>query len=236
MVVKTPISKLVESIKSTEVISSLKLSLETAGAAAIISLIFGTPLSYILARKNFWGKGLIEGIVDIPIVIPHPVVGIAMLSVFGKDVFPGNVLQEMGITILGTKLGIITVLTFVGLPFYVDTVRNAIEMIPERLEKVSRSLGASTTKTFIRITLPLSKRSMLSGALMCMARAISEFGAVVVVAYHPMVASVLIFERFESYGLKEARPVAVILIVLSVLLFLAIRTLATGNGKGSLKA
>ncbi len=232
MVFTTPLSDLLSSLRSPEVLRAIWLSVYTSGIASIIALVFGTPLSYILARKNFKGKGIVEGIVDLPIVIPHPVVGIAILAIFGRDLFPGSFLQRFGASILGTRWGIVTVLTFVGIPFYVDTVRDAISMIPERLEKVSRSLGASQSRAFFSVVLPLSKRSMLTGALMCMARAISEFGAVVVVSYHPMVASVLIFERFESYGLSSSKPVAVLLILLSLVLFVLIKGLAGGKRLG----
>ena len=124
---------------------------------------------------------------------------------------------------MGTVTGIVTVLTFVGLPFYVNTVKTGFEAIPVRLENVSRSLGASLTGTFFRVTFPLAWRSMLVGIIMCCARAISEFGAVVIVAYHPMIAPVMIYERFTAYGLKYSQPVAVWLIVVCLALFLLLR-------------
>ncbi|MBE9547244.1 MAG: ABC transporter permease subunit, partial [Proteobacteria bacterium] len=123
------------------------------------------------------------------------------------------------------------VLTFVGMPFYVNTVKNGFEAISPRLEKVSRSLGASMFSTFARITFPLAWRSMLVGIIMCSARAISEFGAVIIVAYHPMIAPVLIYERFEAYGLKYSQPVAVWLVFICLLLFLVLRVLTTSTGE-----
>ena len=103
--------------------------------------------------------------------------------------------------------------------------------IESRLETVSRSLGASPTGTFFRITLPLAWRSMLVGLIMCMARAVSEFGAVVIVAYHPMVAPVMIYERFTAYGLKYSQPVAVGLIMVCLVLFLLLRWVAPAKGR-----
>ncbi len=152
-------------------------------------------------------------------------VGIAILSVAGRNHWLGMVLADLGVQIMGSLTGIIAVLTFVGLPFYINTAKAGFEGISPRLEKVSRSLGASTWKTFFRITFPLARRSMIVGFIMCMARAISEFGAVVIVAYHPMVAPVMIYERFESYGLKYSQPVAVWLVVVCLCLFLALRIL-----------
>jgi molybdate/tungstate transport system permease protein len=126
---------------------------------------------------------------------------------------------------MGSVTGIITVLTFVGLPFYINTVKDGFESISPRLEKVSRSLGASMWSTFLRVTFPLAWRSMVIGLIMCTARAISEFGAVVIVAYHPMIAPVMIYERFEAYGLKYSQPVAVWLVLVCLSLFLVLRIL-----------
>jgi molybdate/tungstate transport system permease protein len=214
-----------ESIGDTDVLRSIWLSIYTAGLAALISFVLGTPLAYLLARSKFRGKRLVEGIIDLPIAIPHPVVGIAILSLAGRNHWFGQMLGELGIRIMGSVTGIVTVLTFVGIPFYLNATKAGFEAISPRLEKVSRSLGASMFTTFIRITFPLAWRSMLIGIIMCSARAISEFGAVVIVAYHPMIAPVLIYERFEAYGLRYSQPVAVWLVSISLILFLLLRIL-----------
>ncbi len=226
MVTGPSVSSLIETIKDPEVLKAIFLSIYTSGSAAIISFIFGTPLAYVLARRNFRGKKLVEGIIDLPIMIPHPVIGIAVLSLAAKDQWVGKLLQEIGLEIMGTAAGIITVLTFVGMPFYVNTVKAAFESIPERLEKVSRSLGAGPWSTFFRVTFPLAWKNMILGMIMCLARAISEFGAVVIVAYFPMTAPVLIYERFTAYGLKYSQPVAVWLILVSLVLFVTMRFFA----------
>jgi len=225
--VATPSWENLESaVKDKEVVRSIWLSIYTAGMAAIISFVLGTPFAYLLARKVFWGKRFVESIVDLPIVIPHPVVGIAILGVVGKNHWIGRILHELGIRIMGSVPGIIIVLTFVGIPFYINTVKNGFENISPRLENVSRSLGASLFSTFFRITFPLAWRSVVVGMIMCCARAISEFGAVVIVAYHPMIAPVLIYERFEAYGLAYSQPVAVLLILVCLILFLFLRILS----------
>jgi len=215
-----------KTLADKDVIDSVWLSMTTAATAAGIAFLFGTPLAYFLARHNFPGKKLVESLVDLPIMIPHPVVGIALLSLTSPRIWSGQVLQSMGIEFMGTQTGIVTVLVFVGMPFYINAAKSGIESIPPRLEKVSRSLGAGPGATFFRITLPLCWRYMLVGMIMCMARAISEFGAVIIVAYHPMIAPVLMYERFTAYGLKFSQPVAVILILVSMLFFLLLRTLS----------
>ncbi len=223
MVVQPSFQDLKETIQDPDVVRSIWLSIYTSGLAGIISFTIGTPFAYLLARKEFPGKKLVESIIDLPIMIPHPVVGIAILGLAGKNHWLGQIMQQVGIHIMGTVTGIVTVLTFVGLPFYVNTVKTGFEAIPVRLENVSRSLGASLTKTFFRVTFPLAWRAMLVGIIMCCARAISEFGAIVIVAYHPMIAPVMIYERFTAYGLKYSQPVAVWLIVVCLVLFLLLR-------------
>jgi len=214
-----------ESIADPSVRNSILLSVLTSGASALISIALGTPLAYVLARTRFPGKRLVESIIDLPIIIPHPVVGIAILGVVGANHWFGRILADAGIRLMGSVPGIIAVLTFVGMPLYVNAVKNGFESIPPRLEHVSRSLGASMASTFFRVTLPLARRSILIGTLMCAARSVSEFGAVVVVAYHPMIAPVLIFERFEAYGLRYSQPVAVWLVLLCLSIFIALRVL-----------
>jgi molybdate/tungstate transport system permease protein len=223
MVSQPSLASLWETIRDPEVLSSLWLSVYTAAVAAAISFLFGTPLAYLLARRDFFGKRLMESIIDLPIVIPHPVVGIAILSLLGRGHPLGQLLDKIGVRIMGSVTGIIVVLTFVGLPFYINAAKAGFESVPLRLEKVSRSLGAGPAATFFRVTFPLSWRFMLSGVIMCAARAISEFGAVVIVAYHPMIAPVLMYERFTAYGLKYSQPVGVWLILVCLSLFMVLR-------------
>jgi len=206
-----------------EVLKALFRSLGTSLGAALICLVLGTPLAYVLARKDFPGKRLVEGIVDLPIMIPHPVIGIAILSLAGRNHPLGRALNEVGVQVMGTYTGIVTVLVFVGLPFFVNTAKAGFESVPVRLEKASRSLGAGLGGTLFRVTLPLSWSHIVLGMIMCTARAISEFGAIVIVAYHPMTAPVMIYERFTAYGLKYSQPICFWLVVISFALFVGMR-------------
>jgi molybdate/tungstate transport system permease protein len=214
-----------ETIMDKDVLRSIWLSIYTAGTAALICSILGIPVAYLLARTDFFGKHLVESIIDLPIVIPHPVVGIAILGVVGKNHPIGRLLYSLGIRMMGSVPGIITVLVFVGLPFFINSAKDGFENVPPRLENVSRSLGASTGSTFFRVTFPLAWRSILIGFVMCCARAVSEFGAVVVIAYHPMIAPVMIYERYEAYGLAYSQPLAFWLVSFCLILFLILRTL-----------
>ncbi len=225
------LASLISTILEKEVIKSILLSIYTAGVAASISLFFGLPLAYLLVRVDFPGKKFVDSIINIPIVIPHPVIGIAILSVVGKNYWFGKLLQKIGIQIMGTTGGIITVLTFVSMPFFINASKEGFESVPPRLEKVSRSLGASMWYTFFHITLPIAKSSIFIGYIMAFARALSEFGAVVIVSYHPMVAPVLIYERFVTSGLKYSQPISFWLILISILIFLILRIMVIKRQK-----
>lgn len=226
MITMPEFSDLLFTIKEKTVRDALGRSIATALCATLCAIVFGTPLAYLLARKSFPGKNIIEGLVDLPIMIPHPVIGIAILSLFGRQTLPGKLLAMIHVEIMGSFTGIVMVLVFVGAPFYVNTVKSGFESIPVRLEKASRSLGAGMTATFFRVTFPMVWRHMILGSVMSTARAISEFGAVVIVAYHPMTAPVLIYERFTAYGLKYSQCVAFWLILISLVLFLSMRLLS----------
>jgi molybdate/tungstate transport system permease protein len=230
MVSEPSIPAMVETATDADVVRAIALSLWTAAAAAAIALVLGTPFAYLLSRRAFPGKKLLESVIDLPIMIPHPVIGIALLGIAGRNHWVGQILSELGIRLMGTTVGIVAVMTFVGLPFYVNTVKTGFDAVPIRIENVARSLGASAGATFFRVTFPLAWRSMVVGMIMCMARAISEFGAIVIVAYHPMVAPVMIYERFTAYGLKYSQPVAVWLISVCLVLFLLLRLFSMKKG------
>ena len=118
-----------------------------------------------------------------------------------------------------------------SIPFLIDSAKEGFRKVDVRLEKVARTLGASPWQVFLRISFPLAWRSILTGNIMMWARGISEFGAVIILTYHPMIAPVMVFERFEAFGLDYARPVAVLLIIVSVLVFITLRTLAYRGDK-----
>jgi len=226
MITQPTMGEMTATLQDSDVRRAVGLSLGTAATAGVIALLLGTPFAYLLARRNFPGKKLVESAVDLPIMIPHPVIGIALLSLAGKNHWIGRAMGEAGIRLMGTYTGIVAVMLFVGLPFFINAAKAGFEAVPERMEKVGRSLGASPAGAFFRITLPLTWRSMVVGVIMCMARAISEFGAIVIVAYHPMVAPVMIYERFTAFGLKYSQPVAVWLILVCLLLFVLLRLFA----------
>ncbi|MEA2008734.1 MAG: ABC transporter permease, partial [Chloroflexota bacterium] len=191
--------------------------------ATATAFVLGVPLAYLLARATFPGKRLVEGLIDLPIVIPHSAAGIALLMVFGRRTLLGKAFGMVGLKFVSAAPGIVIAMLFVSLPFLVDSAREGFESVDSRLERVARTLGATPWESFWRISFPLAWRSILAGIIMMWARGLSEFGAVVILAYHPMVAPVLLYERFETFGLTYARPVAAIIILICLMVFILLR-------------
>jgi molybdate/tungstate transport system permease protein len=217
-------------VSDPQAISAIGVSISAALVATAIGLLLGIPLSYVLARRTFPAKQLVEGVVDLPMVVPHTVAGIALLVVFGRHGTIGEPLGLLGINFVDAFPGIVVAMMFVSIPFVVNQVREGFEAVDPRLEKVAMSLGAGGRTVFTTISLPLVKRNLISGGLMAWARAISEFGAVVIIAYFPLSAPVYIYEMFTSHGLLAARPVAALLLLVSLTAFIVIRTLTRKIG------
>lgn len=214
--------KLLETIKDGEVIDSILLTMRVSAWAMIFVLFTGLPLAYILARYEFYGRSFIEALVDIPIMIPHTAAGIALLTTFG-DTFLGDFFKFFGIEFIGTEYGIMIAMMFLSAPFLINSAKDGFRKVDVKLEKVARTLGASPISVFFRITIPNAKKDIINGALMMWSRGLGEFGAVVILVYHPMTTPVLIFDRFNSYGLSFSAPVAAVIIGFSVIVFLIVR-------------
>ncbi len=201
---------LVKTLHDPVVRAAIRRSLVTATATALIALTFGVPLGYVLARRNFPGKSAVQALIDVPIVIPHSVVGIMLLVTFSSY-------------ILDSYKGIIAAMLFVSMSFTVNSARDGFLAVDEKLEHVARTLGASHLRAFFGIVLPMALPNIASGAVMTWARAMSEVGSILIVAYYPMTAQVLILEYFNNYGLRASRPIAVIMVSLSLVIFLTLR-------------
>jgi molybdate/tungstate transport system permease protein len=214
---------LVEAATDSVVLESIWLTLYASFLATVITVMFGTPLAYVLARHDFKGKSLIEAIIDVPVIIPHSVAGIALYIMLQSRSPVGSVLAGIGLVFEDHLAGIVAAMTFVSASLFINAARDGFQSVDPRLERVARTLGANQWMAFKRITLPLSLRSLLSGAILSWARGISEFGAVVMIAFYPMIAPVLIYYRFNTMGLSGSQPIAVILIIICLSVFLALR-------------
>lgn len=226
MFLNTSIDQYGETLADSQVRASIRLTLLSSLTGVILFGIAAIPLSYMLARKNFPGKGLVNGLIDLPVVIPHSAAGIALLGVISRGSLIGQAGETVGIQFVGGVAGIVVAMAFVSIPFLINAARDGFEAVPERIEKAALNLGASPCRVFFTISLPLARRQILTGLTMMWARGLSEFGAVVIIAYHPMVAPVLIWERFTSFGLSYARPVAAVFVAICLSIFILMRLLS----------
>ncbi|MGH9535068.1 MAG: ABC transporter permease [Terriglobales bacterium] len=201
---------------------SLLLTLVTAGAATAVGLLLATPLGYLLARRRFAGQRALRALLDLPLVIPHPVVGIALLLVFAREAAAGHLLAALRLHFVGTALGITAAMVFVACPYLIHACRDGFLAVDPRYEQLARTLGRRPGAVFWRVSLPLARGAMVSGAVMMFARAVSEFGALIILAYNPRVISILLYDRFATYGLRAALPVAALALLVGFVLLWAL--------------
>jgi molybdate/tungstate transport system permease protein len=226
MFIHTGGTEFLETVKDKEVHNSVWLTLWVSFAATLIFAAGAVPLAWLLARKNFPLKTIVQGIIDLPVVLPHTAAGIALLGFISRDGVLGKAASTVGLDLVNHPAGIALAMAFVSIPFLINAARDGFAAVPEKLEKAALNLGASQSKVFFTISMPLAWRSITTGFIMMFARGMSEFGAVVIIAYHPMIAPVLIYERFSSYGLNYARPAAVFFILVALLFFIVLRFLS----------
>ncbi len=213
------------------VIEAILLTMAAALVAVIFLVIFCTPLAYVLARDTSRWKGIVENLVDIPLVLPHTVAGLMVYLLFMSRGPIGAPLRSVGIVFEDAFFGIVVAMIFVSSPYYINAVREGFEKVPVHLENVARTLGATRFQAFRHITLPLSTRHLLSGSFLAWGRAVGEFAAVVMIAYFPMVVSTLIYQRFTTGGLAESRSVAFIMILICVAVFFVFRWVTRAAGR-----
>jgi molybdate/tungstate transport system permease protein len=213
-----------------DVLTAIWLSLEAAFLTSVISGMMGVPLAYLLSRISFRGKGFVEAVVDLPLTIPHTVVGIALLFVFGRTGIIGAPVNALtGFQFWGSLGGVIIAMLFVSATYTVNAARVGFDAADLRLEKVARTLGAGPWTVFVRVTLPLAWRSILTGLMLTFARSVSEFGAVIVLSYYPMTAPVKIYDLFLQFGLGDSSAMAVLFLTVVLVLFILLRYLTRGG-------
>ncbi|MBZ4655836.1 MAG: sulfate/molybdate transporter, permease [Thermoanaerobacter sp.] len=225
-----PIAKLIynagllnifKTLLEKEVYSSIGLTFYISLYAVIITFITGIPLAYILARYNFWGKSFIEAVIDLPTMIPHTAAGISILLAYNNT----SLNNYFNIRIIDSQIGIMFAMMFLSSPYLINGAKEGFRKVDIKLENAARTLGASWFSAFLRVVIPNARHEIINGMLMMWARGIGEFGAIVIIAYHPMVAPVLIYDRFNNFGLQYSAPVAAAMILASLSIFIAVRTI-----------
>ncbi|MBX9849532.1 MAG: sulfate ABC transporter permease subunit CysT [Rhodocyclaceae bacterium] len=216
-------------VSTPRVVASYKLTFGTSLMAASINAVFGLLVAWVLVRYDFWGRRIIDALVDLPFALPTAVAGIALTAIYAGNGWIGQFFEPYGIKIAFTPLGILVALTFIGLPFVVRTVQPVLEDLEKELEEAAASLGANRLQTFRHVILPAIGPALVTGFALAFARAVGEYGSVIFIAGNvPMVSEItplLIITKLEQYDYVGATAIAVSMLVVSFTLLLIINLL-----------
>lgn len=207
-------------------VAALKISFGCAFLAAIINLVFGLIVAWVLVRYRFPGRRIVDAVVDLPFALPTAVAGISLATLYGPNGPVGGLFAHLGIKIAFTPAGIVVALVFIGLPFVVRTVQPVLEDIDREVEEAAATLGASRLKTVTRVLMPSMTPAVLTGFALALARGIGEYGSVIFIAgnipYVSEIAPLLIVIRLEEYSYAAATAVGAIMLAISFAMLLII--------------
>lgn len=212
-------------LTDTRTLGAIWTSFYSAAIATLFMLVLGVPFAYLYVRNNFAGKRVLDSLIDVPILIPHNTAGIALLTVLSPNSPLGAGFNALGIGFIDTSWGIIVAMAFVSAPFMIRSAQEAFANVSPSMEKTGRSLGASRFQVFRHVTLPLASRGIITGCVLTWARGVSEFGAVILLAYFPKTAPVYLYDVFVSQGLTAALPINGLLIILAIVVLIIFRIL-----------
>ncbi len=226
-----------QTVTSPRVLSSYRLSFGTAFIAGLINAVFGLILAWVLVRYQFYGKRIVDALIDLPFALPTAVTGIALTALYSKNGWVGQYLEPFGIKVAFTPLGILIALIFIGLPFVVRTVQPILEDLETELEEAASSLGANRLQIFTKIIFPILLPALLTGFALAFARAVGEYGSVVFIAGNiPMVSEItplIIITKLEQYDYAGATAIALTMLIISLILLLVINSLQAWTAKKS---
>lgn len=216
-------------VTTPRVVATYKLTFGASLLAALINLIFGLLTAWVLVRYQFFGKKVLDALVDLPFALPTAVAGIALTAIYAPNGWLGQWLEPHGIKVAFTPLGVVVALTFIGLPFVVRTVQPVLEDFSAEAEEAAASLGANRWQTFYKIILPAIWPALLTGFSLAFARAVGEYGSVIFIAGNmPMISEItplMIITKLEQYDYAGATAIAVVMLVISFVLLLLINLL-----------
>jgi sulfate transport system permease protein len=225
----------VDIVTAPRVLASYRLTFGASLGAALVNVVFGFVVAWVLVRYRFPGRKLVDALVDLPFALPTAVAGIALTGLFAANGWFGSLLAPLGVKVAFTPLGVFVALTFIGLPFVVRTVQPVLESLPRELTEAATTLGASRFDAFRRVVLPVVLPALMTGFALAFARAIGEYGSVIFIAGNmPMVSEItplLIITKLEQYDYTGATAIAVVMLVASFLLLLAINALQSWTRK-----
>lgn len=216
-------------VTTPRVVATYKLTFGASLLAALINLVFGLLTAWVLVRYQFFGKKVLDALVDLPFALPTAVAGIALTAIYAPNGWLGQWLEPHGIKVAFTPLGVVVALTFIGLPFVVRTVQPVLEDFSAEAEEAAASLGANRWQTFYKIILPAIWPALLTGFSLAFARAVGEYGSVIFIAGNmPMISEItplMIITKLEQYDYAGATAIAVVMLVISFILLLLINLL-----------
>ena len=222
-------------VTAPRALASLEFTLLTSLAAALINVVFGFVLAWVLARYRFPGKRVVDALVDLPLALPTAVAGVALATVYSDNGWVGSRLAPFGIHLAFAWPGVVIALVFVGLPFLVRTVQPVIEELDPAVEEAAITLGASRAQTFARVVLPALTPALRAGFAAALARALGEYGSVVFIAGNmPMkteITSLLIMTKLDQYDYAGAASIGVVMLALSLVLLVVIHASRTSSEK-----
>ncbi|HZW20402.1 sulfate ABC transporter permease subunit CysT [Noviherbaspirillum sp.] len=222
-------------VSNERVVASYKLTFGASLLGAVINVIFGGIVAWVLVRYRFPGKKIIDALVDLPFALPTAVAGIALTALYSTNGWIGRYLEPLGIKVAFTPLGVLVALTFIGLPFVVRTVQPVLEEAERELEEAAASLGANRLQTFIKVIFPTILPALLTGFALAFARATGEYGSVIFIAGNmPMVSEItplFIITKLEQYDYTGATAIAVVMLLVSFALLLTINLLQAWTRK-----
>jgi sulfate transport system permease protein len=218
-----------QTITMPTAVASYRLTFGASFCAALVNVFFGLIVAWVLVRYEFFGKKIVDALVDLPFALPTAVAGITLAALYSQNGWIGQLLMPLGIKVANTQIGIFIALTFIGLPFIVRTVQPILEDLDPELEEAAASLGANRWQIFWRVILPMLTPALLTGFALAFARALGEYGSVIFIAGNiPMktqITPVIIMGELDMFDYAKATAIAVVMLVTSFVLLLGINVL-----------
>ncbi len=225
----------VDTVTSPRVVASYKLTFGASLLAALVNAFFGLLVAWVLVRYDFFGRRVVDALVDLPFALPTAVAGITLTGLYAGNGWIGQWLEPLGIKVAFTPVGVFVAMTFIGLPFVVRTVQPILEDLASELEEAAATLGASRRQSFSKVIFPILTPALLTGFALAFARALGEYGSIIFIAGNmPMISEItplLIITKLEQYDYAGATAIAVVMLVMSFILLLAINALQAWTRK-----
>ncbi|HEX9047069.1 MAG TPA: sulfate ABC transporter permease subunit CysT [Verrucomicrobiae bacterium] len=218
-----------ETVTMSTAMASYRLTFGASLCAALVNVVFGFIVAWVLVRYEFFGKKILDALVDLPFALPTAVAGITLATLYSQNGWIGPLLEPLGIKVANTELGVFVALTFIGLPFIVRTVQPILEDLDPELEEAASSLGANRWQVFWRVIFPMLLPALLTGFALAFARALGEYGSVIFIAGNiplkTQITPVIIMGELDMFDYAKATAIAVVMLVASFLLLLGINVL-----------